>query len=311
MNSRLTHQRRSIFLKDSMIDIPHHSYADIFPTMPVDEMQEFVNDIKKHGLRTPIVLYEGKILDGRHRYEACQILDIEPRMKEYDGDDPLGFVISVNTMRRHLTASQRGMVAAKIADLKKGQYSKNPLSVNRRTTHEKAAKTLNVSQVTVDRASAVLNKSPALAKEVENGKITLHAATKKLAEIAKPKVADDEPVHRLDKIGRKIPDEVIPDWDKAEETGKAIQSQLQSVINEVNRALEDRNKLFFEIHNPAVVDLKAVRYSLKQIIPHAVCPSCNGLGRDQCRSCGKRGFISQFRYDHTVLPEVKQMLEKG
>ncbi len=47
-------------------------------------------------------LYEGQILDGRNRYAACQIVGfpIENSTTNYEGSDPIGYVISANLKRR-------------------------------------------------------------------------------------------------------------------------------------------------------------------------------------------------------------------
>lgn len=47
-----------------------HSAAEIFPLMSKEELAGLVADIKKHGLREPVVLHDGKILDGRNRLQA-------------------------------------------------------------------------------------------------------------------------------------------------------------------------------------------------------------------------------------------------
>ena len=36
------------------------------------EFDALVVDIKAHGLREPVVMYEDKVLDGRNRVLACQ-----------------------------------------------------------------------------------------------------------------------------------------------------------------------------------------------------------------------------------------------
>lgn len=49
-----------------------HKFADIFPMIEGNELEVLKNDIQEHGLLNPIVLYEGKILDGRNRFKACE-----------------------------------------------------------------------------------------------------------------------------------------------------------------------------------------------------------------------------------------------
>lgn len=44
-----------------------HPLSLIFPQMPDGEFDELVASIQANGLRHPIVLYEGMVLDGRHR----------------------------------------------------------------------------------------------------------------------------------------------------------------------------------------------------------------------------------------------------
>jgi len=90
---------------------PLHPACKIFPALGQDELQGLADDIATNGLRNPIAMYQKKILDGRNRWEACKIAQVEPRFTEFDGDDPIGWVVSQNLVRRHLTASQRAVVA--------------------------------------------------------------------------------------------------------------------------------------------------------------------------------------------------------
>jgi ParB/Sulfiredoxin domain len=64
--------------------------AALFPLLEVEsaEFGELVQDIREHGLLQPIVLCDGKILDGRNRYRACQHAGIEPRFEEWGGESP-------------------------------------------------------------------------------------------------------------------------------------------------------------------------------------------------------------------------------
>ena len=97
--------------------IPYHPLAELFPLMEGAAFDELVADIKAHGLHNPITLYETNILDGRNRERACEEAGVEPFYDSYDGDDPLGFVVSQNVARRHLDDSQRAMIAARVENM--------------------------------------------------------------------------------------------------------------------------------------------------------------------------------------------------
>lgn len=84
--------------------------------MPEDRLLELSQDIKQNGQKEAVVLYEGMILDGWHRHQACQIAGISTRAHEYKGDDPAGFVESKNAHRRDLTASQRAAIIVALRD---------------------------------------------------------------------------------------------------------------------------------------------------------------------------------------------------
>lgn len=95
-----------------------HKAANIFPMMEKEEYEFLKSDIKKNGLLEPIWTHENKIIDGRNRYNACQDLKIQPRFKSWEGKGSLtGFVVSLNLHRRHLSSSQKAVVALEIEPL--------------------------------------------------------------------------------------------------------------------------------------------------------------------------------------------------
>src|ERR1700730_16019465 len=126
-----------------------HPLANIFPLLEGAEFVELVEDIRQHGQREPIVLYQNQILDGRNRHRACLAAGIACWFEEYDGDDPLAFVISLNLKRRHLSESQRAMVAAKLATLNDGQRQVGQLAEV--PTQEQAAALLKVGERSIRR----------------------------------------------------------------------------------------------------------------------------------------------------------------
>src|SRR5271166_2712571 len=51
-------------------EVEFHPFCENFPGIGPDEMTELIEDIRKNGVREPVVFFQGKILDGRHRYRA-------------------------------------------------------------------------------------------------------------------------------------------------------------------------------------------------------------------------------------------------
>jgi N6-adenosine-specific RNA methylase IME4 len=157
-----------------MSEITFHPLADIFPLIEGEDFTSLVADIRDHGLREPVVLFEGKILDGRNRYRACREAGVQCRFETYAGTDPIGYVISLNLRRRHLDESQRAMVAAKLATLKRGDNQHSPIG---ETSQAKAAELLNVGKRSVERAAAVRDHGVAeLVEAVEQGKVAVSVA---------------------------------------------------------------------------------------------------------------------------------------
>lgn len=59
-----------------------HELADLFPMLCEEELSELADQIERDGFDTthPIVIFEGKILDGRNRWRACDCLRREGRL---------------------------------------------------------------------------------------------------------------------------------------------------------------------------------------------------------------------------------------
>lgn len=157
-----------------------HEIANVFPMLSDAELKSLAADIAENGLAVPITTYQGKILDGRNRYRACEIAGVDPTMEEYYGADPLAFVVSHNLIRRHLDESQRGMVGGRIATLKHGanQFKKEEGSDDPSSpTISEAAEMMNVGTATIKRARTVIAHGEAgLAEMVEGGDVSVKAA---------------------------------------------------------------------------------------------------------------------------------------
>lgn len=154
-----------------------HPTAEIFPLMSDAELDALAEDIKTHGQQEVICLHQdGSILDGRNRWLACERAGVEPLTKKWHGiGSTLAFVISENLHRRHLSESQRAMVAARVAGLKKGQ--RQDRSIDPSTTQPEAAKLFNVSEPSIKRARTVQEHgAPKLVAAVRQGTVTVSDA---------------------------------------------------------------------------------------------------------------------------------------
>lgn len=174
-----------------------HSVANIFPAMGEQEFRALKTDISIYGQRDPIWLFENKVIDGRHRLRACNELGIKPTAREYAGADPVAFVVSLNLHRRHLTESQRGMVAANLANMAQGERTdiEHPANLPK-VSQAQAAELLNVSERTVRAAVRVKDEgTPELVAAVESGIASVSAASVIASE---PREAQREIVARVE-----------------------------------------------------------------------------------------------------------------
>jgi hypothetical protein len=151
-----------------------HPLADLFPMMSDEEIDALGEDMLANGQRESIALFDEKILDGRNRYRACLLKGIEPRFINQHPADPVAFVASANLHRRHLDESQRAMIAAKLATMKRGDNQHAP---DGRTSQARAAELLDVGRRSVGRAREVIDHGvPELAAAVKVGDVSVAAA---------------------------------------------------------------------------------------------------------------------------------------
>jgi len=176
-----------------------HPIANIFPAMADAEFQALKADIEQYGQREPIWLFEGKVIDGRHRLRACVELGKSPRTEVYDGFDATAFVVSLNLHRRHLSASQLAFVALEIerveAELAKKRQVRKPADFvpiqvseqipNRGEAREKAAAAVGVAASYVTDAKRIAREAPALAEKIKAGEATITQVKREMKEQAR------------------------------------------------------------------------------------------------------------------------------
>jgi hypothetical protein len=152
-----------------------HELALVFPPMSEPEFAAFKADIREQGQQEAIVLYEGKILDGLHRYRACHELGREPRVVRFEGNPRAAaqLVLGRNFHRRHLTTSQRALVAAEMCKLRpRGNTGTSPY-----LTAAQASTLMGVGQDLVKDAKHLLRSGDQeLLRSVRDGVQSVSAA---------------------------------------------------------------------------------------------------------------------------------------
>jgi hypothetical protein len=115
-----------------------HPAADVFPMMSDEELSVLGADIKKSGLKVPLLFWSHDgvhvLLDGRNRLEAMDRAGVEidtdrfglpdkyrgaNAAKSTNVKDPVGHIISLNIRRRHLTKQQQADLI--VAAIKAGE----------------------------------------------------------------------------------------------------------------------------------------------------------------------------------------------
>jgi hypothetical protein len=160
-----------------------HELASIFPEMGEEEYQALESDIATNGQLEPITLYEDRILDGRHRYRACQELGIEPTLREYEGTNPEGYVLSLNLHRRHLSGAALWGVILRMLDAEKkaaaarsGQRTdlraKSPAGSEFGRTRDRVAAGVGCPITLVRHVQTLKKTCPGIVERVVSGDVT-------------------------------------------------------------------------------------------------------------------------------------------
>lgn len=226
-----------------MVENPE--YSALVPEMSASEWQEFIENVKKFGIRQPITINKDlTILDGRHRVRACKELGIEriaAIVNEMDGQQAIEYVRDTAIERRTLSVEQRLDIIFKCEDLmnnlveeakkrkvegqEKGRKNKVsgletpvPKPKEGKRASEVIGDMVGASYRTVDRLKKVRKESPELYEDVIKGDKAISTAYREL-----PTTVDKHAEKRSK--GKEIPKEEaqkkvvtpMPDFGKTDE----------------------------------------------------------------------------------------------
>lgn len=185
----------------------NQKYSALVPEMSAIEWQEFIENVKKFGIRQPITINKDlTILDGRHRVRACKELGIEKIsaiVNEMTDKQAIEYVRDTAIERRSLTPEKRVDIILKCEDLmsslveeakkrqlkgnKKGGQangsssgSSEPELDKTKRTNEVIADMARTSKSTVVRMKKIREEDPENYKKVVEGSKATTAAYKEL-----------------------------------------------------------------------------------------------------------------------------------
>jgi len=160
------------------------------------ELHELAEDIRQRGQLHPVVMHQGQVLDGRNRLSACEIAGVEPRFMEWTGTgSPTEWVIATNLTRRHLTASQRAVVALDLLPLLeqeakerqrrsqgRGKKGAKECATSNGKASEVAARFTHSNSRYIETVKSIQAKAPEVIEKVRSGQLTVPNA-RRVAEL--------------------------------------------------------------------------------------------------------------------------------
>lgn len=196
-----------------------HPACLLFPRLNDVELHALAADIRQNGLMNPIVKLKGKILDGRNRVEACRIAGVKPRFVEWKGDgSPVAWAVAANLVRRHLTPSQRAVVAFDLLPLLekeakdrqrlspgRGKKVANSLATLSGKASQIAAQISKSNSAYVEKIKAISKIAPEIVAEIKSGRMTVNEAARlskvdpkrRKAILSQARKRPNEPVKRI------------------------------------------------------------------------------------------------------------------
>jgi hypothetical protein len=106
-------------MHDKILKLEKHPY-NVMPAMTAEERKDVRLDIKTYGYDSnfPIILYQNMVLDGWHRQEICEELQVVPVYEEFLGSDLEAYdLVWRAAKRRNITSSQWAVAAMKAQPL--------------------------------------------------------------------------------------------------------------------------------------------------------------------------------------------------
>ncbi len=197
-----------------------------------EEYEKLKESILSEGIRDPLTIWNGILLDGHHRYKIAQEFGIEYKTIEVnlpDMDAAKEWMIKNQLGRRNLTEQEASYYRGKLYESRKRQGTRTDLTSDQNdlklNTAEEIGRQYGVAEATVKRDAEFSKSVDKIANEI--GEKAKEAILSGQASITK------KDVEKLIEIKQEVPELIDPILKGEIALSKAIQEKKKKIIEQV------------------------------------------------------------------------------
>ncbi|MBF0620928.1 MAG: hypothetical protein HQL54_03290 [Magnetococcales bacterium] len=230
---------QKVFTRDDWEKLDVHPAADKYPMQSERRLLSLAADMAKHGQREPCVLISESnpvLLAGRNRVEVSKKNGMVPLFVYLSGmlgrepteKDILQFVIGSNELHRHMSTSQKAMVAVSMATLSKGQSNASKEAL----TQDEAANLHSISRTSVQRAAKFQRDAlPEIQAWVTQEGVTLSFGNK-MAKLSK-----DHQKQLIQTVHDRVKDAALDELEGDDDREQSFRKIVKQTYGELNKSI--------------------------------------------------------------------------
>jgi DNA modification methylase len=190
-------------------------FKKLIPALTGEEYKQLEANILSEGIRDPLVVWNGYLVDGHNRYAIANKYSLEFRTvnKEFkDGNEAKLWMINNQFGRRNLNAYQRGVLALELESVFRVKAKENqirkPQSVPQISaeqkpieTRQEIAKVANVSHDTIAKVKKIeAVATPEVKAQLSTGVISINQAYQEIKKEEKEQLKTQKAIEIIEKV---------------------------------------------------------------------------------------------------------------
>jgi DNA modification methylase len=195
--------------------IIREDFKKLIPALTGEEYKQLEANILSEGIRDPLVVWNGYLVDGHNRYAIANKYSLEFRTvnKEFkDGNEAKLWMINNQFGRRNLNAYQRGVLALELESVFRVKAKENqirkPQSVPQISaeqkpieTRQEIAKVANVSHDTIAKVKKIeAVATPEVKAQLSTGVISINQAYQEIKKEEKEQLKTQKAIEIIEKV---------------------------------------------------------------------------------------------------------------